>query len=74
MKGAVVTDVADSEAETGSQRSVDALSAERRSKRDSLRDKGIDPYPSRFDRSHTNAELRKRHGDLPADARTGEIV
>jgi lysyl-tRNA synthetase class 2 len=74
MKGAVVTDVADSEAETGSQRSVDALSAERRSKRDFLRDKGIDPYPSRFDRSHTNAELRKRHGDLPADARTGEIV
>jgi lysyl-tRNA synthetase class 2 len=69
-----VTDVVDPEAEAGSPRSVDALSAERRSKRDFLRDQGIDPYPSRFDRTHTTAELRQRFGDLPADARTGEVV
>jgi len=69
-----VTDVVNPEGEAGSQRSLDALSAERRSKRDYLRDKGIDPYPSRFDRSDTTAELRERYGDLAADARTGDVV
>ncbi|HWE69613.1 MAG TPA: OB-fold nucleic acid binding domain-containing protein, partial [Acidimicrobiales bacterium] len=66
--------MANPEEGAGSQRSVDALSAERRSKRDYLRDQGIDPYPARFDRSHTTAELRQKYGDLPADARTGAVV
>jgi len=70
----MLTDAVNPEEEAGSQRSVDALSAERRSKRDYLRNQGIDPYPSRFDRTHTTAELRERHGELPADARTGEVV
>ena len=50
------------------------LSAERRKKREILADQGIDPYPLRFDRTATAAELRARHGDLAADVRTGEIV
>ncbi|HWE71496.1 MAG TPA: OB-fold nucleic acid binding domain-containing protein [Acidimicrobiales bacterium] len=69
-----MTDVANPEGGAGSTRSVDALSAERRSKRDYLSDQGIDPYPSRFDRSHTTAELRQKYGELPPDARTGETV
>jgi lysyl-tRNA synthetase, class II len=55
-------------------RTVDALSAERRKKREVLADLGIDPYPIRFDRTATAAELRTRHGDLAADVRTGESV
>ena len=69
-----MTDVANPEGGAGSPRSIDALSAERRSKRDYLSDQGIDPYPSRFDRSHTTAELRQKYGDLPPDARTEAMV
>jgi lysyl-tRNA synthetase class 2 len=39
-----------------------------------LAEQGIDPYPMRFDRTATTAELRARHGDLEADVRTGETV
>jgi lysyl-tRNA synthetase class 2 len=53
---------------------LDALSAERRKKRDALAEQGIDPYPSRFDRTATAAELHQRHDELEADVRTGEIV
>jgi lysyl-tRNA synthetase class 2 len=55
-------------------RTGDALSAERRKKREILAEQGIDPYPLRFDRTATAAELRARHGDLAADVRTGETV
>ena len=55
-------------------RTSDALSAERRKKREALANHGIDPYPVRFDRTATTAELRGRHGDLASDVRTGEIV
>jgi lysyl-tRNA synthetase class 2 len=55
-------------------RTLDALSAERRKKRGVLAEQGIDPYPMRFDRTATTAELRARHGDLDADVRTGETV
>jgi lysyl-tRNA synthetase class 2 len=66
-----VTDTSDAEPEI---RTADALSAERRRKRQALIDQGIDPYPVRFDRTATAAELRGRHGELVADVRTGEIV
>jgi lysyl-tRNA synthetase class 2 len=66
-----VTDTSDAEPEI---RTADALSAERRRKRQALIDQGIDPYPVRFDRTATAAELRGRHGELAADVRTGEIV
>jgi lysyl-tRNA synthetase class 2 len=61
-------------AESGPKRTIDVLSAERRSKRDALRQQGIDPYPSRFDRTHTTVELRHAYGALEADARTGQVV
>ena len=61
-------------AEEPEARTIDALSAERRKKREVLADLGIDPYPIRFDRTATAAELRTRHGDLAADVRTGESV
>ena len=53
---------------------LDVLGAERRKKREILAEQGIDPYPARFDRTATAAELRARHGDLDADVRTGEVV
>jgi lysyl-tRNA synthetase class 2 len=66
--------VAEPDGEEPEARTVDALSAERRKKREALADQGIDPYPLRFDRTATAAELRARHGDLAPDARTGETV
>jgi lysyl-tRNA synthetase, class II len=45
--------------------------AERRAKRDSLRAAGIDPYPTRFDRTTTLGELHADHPGLAPDTRTG---
>ena len=41
----------------------------RLAKLEALRDAGANPYPYRFDRSHTLAELRAAHGDLAAGHR-----
>jgi lysyl-tRNA synthetase class 2 len=60
------------EPSTGASSGLDAQVAERRAKRRELREAGVDPYPSRFDRTATLAELRLRHLDLGPDARTGE--
>jgi lysyl-tRNA synthetase class 2 len=46
----------------------------RRAKLDALRAAGVDPYPPRFDRDTTAAELRARHGELPAGTETDERV
>jgi lysyl-tRNA synthetase class 2 len=35
-----------------------------------LRDQGVEPYPYRFDRSHTLAEIRAAHGDLESGTET----
>ena len=51
---------------------LDAQVAERRAKRQAVRDAGADPYPTRFDRSATLAELRAAYGELAADERSGE--
>ncbi len=51
---------------------IDALIAERRRKRESLADRGIDPYPSRFDRTALAGDLHERFADLEPDSRTGE--
>ncbi len=56
------------------QRAIEAMTDERRKKRDALRVEGIDPYPSRFDRTDTAAGLRQRYGGLDPDTRTGESV
>jgi lysyl-tRNA synthetase class 2 len=69
-----VTDESEVSGEDPTVRTVDALVAERRKKREVLAAQGIDPYPMRFDRTVTAAELHQRHGDLAADTRTGETV
>jgi lysyl-tRNA synthetase len=53
---------------------AEALVEERRAKRDALRARGIDPYPPRFDRTDTAAELHERYADLEPDRRTGAEV
>ncbi len=53
---------------------AEALVEERRAKRDALRARGIDPYPPRFDRTDTAADLHERYGDLEPDTRTGAEV
>jgi lysyl-tRNA synthetase class 2 len=57
--------------EPENQSTADALISERRAKRDALRTIGIDPYPMRFDRTDTAAELHDRYADLAPDTRTG---
>jgi lysyl-tRNA synthetase class 2 len=41
---------------------------------EALRAQGIDPYPVRFDRSHTIADVRDRWESLDAGAETDEVV
>jgi len=46
----------------------------RLAKLERLRERGVDPYPTRFERDATAAELHARHGALPAGARSEERV
>ncbi|GAA5120400.1 lysine--tRNA ligase [Haloechinothrix salitolerans] len=46
----------------------------RREKRDRLLAAGVDPYPVEVPRTHTLAEVRSAHPDLPVDTATGDIV
>lgn len=46
----------------------------RQDKRQRLLDSGADPYPVSVPRTHSLAEVRAAHPDLPADSATGEIV
>ena len=41
---------------------------------DNLSSLQIEPWPVRFDRTHTTAEIRDLHGRLEADTRTEEMV
>ena len=41
---------------------------------DHLRAQGVNPYPYRFDRSHTLGELRVKHGSLAAGTETTDTV
>jgi lysyl-tRNA synthetase class 2 len=52
----------------------DRLVKARLSKLDALREAGVDPYPVRFERSATAAELHDAHGDLDPGAETGVSV
>jgi lysyl-tRNA synthetase class 2 len=71
----VAVEPAEHEGESGRTSSgLDAQIAERRAKRQALRDAGLDPYPMRFDRTATLAELRRAHPDLAPDERTGQRV
>jgi lysyl-tRNA synthetase, class II len=69
-----VTEESDSSGGEPTAPTLDVLGAERRKKRENLAGEGIDPYPSRFDRTATAGELHARYGDLAADVRTGETV
>jgi lysyl-tRNA synthetase class 2 len=46
----------------------------RRDKRARLIERGLDPYPVSVERTHTLAELRAAHSDLPVDHATGVTV
>jgi lysyl-tRNA synthetase class 2 len=48
--------------------------ARRLAKLDTLRAAGVDPYPVRFDRDRTIAELHAEYGALEAGAETGDVV
>jgi lysyl-tRNA synthetase len=52
----------------------EAERARRLAKLACLRERGVEPYPVRFDRDTTAAELRARHPSLPAGERSGERV
>ncbi len=48
--------------------------AHRLAKLDALRERGVEPYPVRYDRDHTTAEIRDRFADLGPGADSGERV
>jgi lysyl-tRNA synthetase, class II len=48
--------------------------ARRLAKLEALRAAGVDPYPVRFERDHTIAELHARHDGIEAGAETGDVV
>jgi len=50
------------------------LVAVRLTKLERLRARGIEPYPYKFERSHTTTAVRERFADLPPNTRTGEEV
>ncbi len=51
-----------------------AQTAERRANMEALRSRGINPYPTRFERTATLAELRDRYAGLEPGAETGELA
>ncbi|MEY4174828.1 MAG: lysyl-tRNA synthetase [Actinomycetota bacterium] len=57
-------------ADTLSGSGLAAEKAKRLQKLAELRDGGTNPYPYRFDRSHTLSELRRAHGELEAGTET----
>lgn len=46
----------------------------RREKRDRMLSGGVEPYPVEVPRTHTLAQVRAAHPELPADAQTGDVV
>ena len=61
-------------AESTARSGLAAQTAERRAKRDALQAQGINPYPTRFERSATLTELHSVHAGLEPDTRTGEVA
>ena len=48
--------------------SADGERGRRLAKLDALRAAGVDPYPVRFDRTHTSAEVLRHWGEIEAGA------
>jgi lysyl-tRNA synthetase, class II len=61
-------------ADTAASGGLAAQIAERRAKRDALQARGVNPYPTRFERSATLAGLHSAHSGLAPDTRTGEVA
>jgi lysyl-tRNA synthetase class 2 len=74
MSTAVLPDQSPKPAEPAAPGGQATQAAERRAKRDALQALGINPYPTRFDRSATLAELHSAHSGLEPDTRTGEVA
>ena len=64
----------ESDASTPSGSGLAAEKQRRQGRVDELRGRGDNPYPYRFDRSHSLAEVRASHGDLGAGAETDDEV
>jgi lysyl-tRNA synthetase class 2 len=46
----------------------------RREKRERMLERGVSPYPVELPRTHSLAQVRESHQDLPPDTTTGDIV
>ncbi len=64
----------DSEASDGGHSVLEAERSKRYAKIDEMRSAGLEPYPYRFDRSHTLSDLRAAFGDLEAGTETEQQV
>ena len=53
---------------------LEDLEKQRLAKVDALRAAGVDPYPVRFDRTHTAAQIHDAYDSIEAGAETGEHV
>jgi lysyl-tRNA synthetase, class II len=51
---------------------LEDLEQQRIAKVEALRSSGVDPYPVRFDRTHTAAEIHDAHDGIEAGSETGE--
>src|SRR3954470_22107904 len=58
----------------GEDAAVEAEREHRLAKLDAMRERGVDPYPPRFDREQMLSEVRERFGSIAAGERTGEKV
>jgi lysyl-tRNA synthetase class 2 len=65
-----VTDASSTSSITG----ADGERERRLAKLDALRAAGVEPYPVRFDRTHTSAEVLRHWGELEAGAETDDVV
>jgi lysyl-tRNA synthetase, class II len=54
--------------------SADGERGRRLAKLDALRAAGVDPYPVRFDRTHTSSEVLEHWGDIEDGAETEDVV
>ena len=74
MSTAVLPDQSRKPAEPAAPGGLATQAAERRANRDALQALGINPYPTRFERSATLAGLHSAHSGLDPDTRTGEVA
>jgi lysyl-tRNA synthetase class 2 len=53
---------------------LEDLQRTRLAKVEALRAAGVDPYPVRFDRTHTAAQIKEKYDGIQPEAETGEIA